>query len=425
MDELKKEKSKLEKQKEIGICLFMVLAYFMFAAPIYVLQQPLFDRYDFYIRAAVVFVLLAAYLREVLRTRRIDPLLIAYNLYAGILIIATLRSGGALATALWQRWLIADAFILLFYFSMQQDRQKIFLRIVFWTLAILILWDAKTTLVPKELWADDFSNIVFRNYNNKLPFYLPAIMIGYLIWEESGHDKTAWKSRAFLLFYIGLQVLMVVTVVYCHAVTTTMILCVFLLYLWLCAGSRMMQKFYSASATLFSLLFFYLEVWKAYSLGFIGRLTALVGKNATFSGRTPIWQVTSEFVRQKPLLGYGVMEPAARKSLLLDVYVSSYAHNMYLNTLFEAGIFGLMTKVAVMLLAVRRAWKVENIRIRSCLIGGFVSYLAAAQFEDYSETVFLTLIALMYYYRGFSVKVTALENTGESEKLDIKERKSV
>ncbi len=85
----------------------------------------------------------------------------------------------------------------------------------------------------------------------------------------------------------------------------------------------------------------------------LGAITSLLGKDVTLTGRTLIWQLALESVRERPLLGYGWggywngwMSPS-RRVLLGGTFKPSNAHNALIEYLLNLGVLGASLAVAI------------------------------------------------------------------------------
>lgn len=97
----------------------------------------------------------------------------------------------------------------------------------------------------------------------------------------------------------------------------------------------------------------------------LNTLLGLVGRDATFSSRTVIWQVLMQSVEKRPLLGFGYQAFWAGTSseamnALMVIYarirfLASYAHSGYLAVLLENGAVGLALIIILSLQAGKSA----------------------------------------------------------------------
>lgn len=92
-------------------------------------------------------------------------------------------------------------------------------------------------------------------------------------------------------------------------------------------------------------------------LGNFDRLTLLIGRDPTFTGRTQIWSLILALVSERPLTGYGVGAPwragspirAYAEQTLGFEFVS--AHNGLLDLVLEAGLVGLVVIIPLAVVA--------------------------------------------------------------------------
>lgn len=88
-------------------------------------------------------------------------------------------------------------------------------------------------------------------------------------------------------------------------------------------------------------------------------LAALLGRDATFSGRTEIWNFTLQLIGKRPWFGHGfnsadaLLEPVSKTTLFLS---ATSAHSAYLDVLFDLGIVGLALLIGTVLFVLARAY---------------------------------------------------------------------
>ncbi len=91
---------------------------------------------------------------------------------------------------------------------------------------------------------------------------------------------------------------------------------------------------------------------------------ALMGRNATFSGRTKIWSAVLHLVAHRPFLGYG-LAGAGGTTIWASVeaatgwqFGSGRTHSIYLDALFRFGLLGSAILLSALFLGVRHILKV-------------------------------------------------------------------
>jgi exopolysaccharide production protein ExoQ len=153
-------------------------------------------------------------------------------------------------------------------------------------------------------------------------------------------------------------------------------------------------------------------------LFFSDDVVAIVGKDATFTGRTYIWENVLNLIWQRPILGFGYS--AGTTDVLRPILTSTVgltavdAHNGYLDTLLGTGTVGLMALILCLASAVVTATnriKVSAGSERDCFVL-LLSFPVAASFLSFSEVhpvarvqgtlgalVYMSFVTIPYYVR--------------------------
>jgi exopolysaccharide production protein ExoQ len=110
----------------------------------------------------------------------------------------------------------------------------------------------------------------------------------------------------------------------------------------------------------------------------LNSLTPLLGRDATLTGRTPIWEFAIEMIRQQPLMGYGygtfwsgADAPGAAYWHRTHFFVI-HAHNLWIQMLLDAGVVSL---VLLMMMIVQACVRISSLTGRVGL--PFLSWHAA------------------------------------------------
>jgi len=95
---------------------------------------------------------------------------------------------------------------------------------------------------------------------------------------------------------------------------------------------------------------------------------------STLTARTELWEQALELVRQRPLTGYGL---TASRGLFFETTGLGGGHNAFINVLTDAGLIGLLTFVAVLVVLVR---SISSLKGRPSTIGDRTLLWAALAF---------------------------------------------
>ena len=124
----------------------------------------------------------------------------------------------------------------------------------------------------------------------------------------------------------------------------------------------------------------------------------ILGKTLTFTDRVYIWDYVIEFIKNKPLFGYGFQSSEIR-FLMTNVYQSYHAHNEILEIIYKSGLIG-MSIITFMCVALKKHIyniKIENIKI--IIMVFTIVYLIMFITEYYDIKNFIYLFILAEYFR--------------------------
>ncbi|MGC1296934.1 MAG: O-antigen ligase family protein [Alloacidobacterium sp.] len=145
-------------------------------------------------------------------------------------------------------------------------------------------------------------------------------------------------------------------------------------------------------------------------------IAELLGRDATLTGRTAIWQQVWAAILKHPLLGYGFaafwqgMKGESYNVIIALRFVLFHAHNGFLEIRLELGAAGLLFLLGY-LRAWRKMWPILcSGKMRSALWTTFVLLLVA--FYDADENTLLTfnrLFWIVYVAAIANIEITSLE----------------
>lgn len=275
-----------------------------------------------------------------------------------------------------------------------------------WLFLLMTIIDIVTeVLFPKGLYSSAlYTTNWFLGYKTERFIYIfPMIVIfGYLDLRKSETLK--------LDFYVA-YILALVSC-YLSGATTCWVAMIFLmgayLLLRMLLGSkaslkrqRMLYRLADYRVGIILYIVILVGVFMAENISFMVDLTAMLGKDITFSRRNLIWSVIIFEVMRHPVLGVGYLSSSQYTSLVAYVGGTN-AHNMVLTILMYGGFVALAVYIVLFISCVRRSNKEYSIRdlflissVYSFLITGVTSSIMV-----YSTFGFLLYWLLEYEKRG-------------------------
>lgn len=145
---------------------------------------------------------------------------------------------------------------------------------------------------------------------------------------------------------------------------------------------------------LYLVAFFAIIVFRAQD--HLGDLFALLGKNATFTGRTVIWDTVLAFLSDPDhrLLGYGAQFTGGFQA---GGFYTGSAHNTVLQVLMIGGWAALVLLAALVAIACLRSFQGREQRLFACLSLSFGCMLVIGLTENICTVSFFMVLALMVY----------------------------
>ena len=191
-------------------------------------------------------------------------------------------------------------------------------------LVTMLIWPGGLYHTPMQSWDNWF--IGYRNMF--IYFFLPGMSL-----ELVG----AIQRKKYLRFYLALAVCVASMVMGGSATGLVSILLFALLsvtglYRWKWINGVSVTAAWLAA-------FFAIVVFKVQTL--MQPILDLLGRNATFTGRTGIWENTWTAIAQNPILGYGIQEESVRTQVTGNA-VGITAHNMIFEQWYCFGVIGLL-----------------------------------------------------------------------------------
>lgn len=167
--------------------------------------------------------------------------------------------------------------------------------------------------------------------NAQIMYILPAIFCTYIDgFIVNMRNKKSIVEFLFVLF-ISSYTLYVV-----QSSTSIIVLLIFTLLMIMSNSKFYAQIGMKFITMLYIIVFLFVIVFQSQTF-FSTWLFDLFDKDATFTGRTKIWERSIEYIKEKPYLGYG-LEPSEIRIIKMNNISALNCHNMLLEILYDGGI---------------------------------------------------------------------------------------
>lgn len=164
-----------------------------------------------------------------------------------------------------------------------------------------------------------------------------------------------------------------------------------------------------AFAVIYTLLFTFI-VWYGNDIEQIKWATAFVedtlSKDTTFSKRTVIWANAVDWIKESPLVGYGIQNAEWND----DHLEGSGAHNLLVMLLLNGGFVFCLSFLYIVIYAVREALAVHS-KATTAAVMSLCVLLVMAFFETYSIIYFFLYLQIIYYSASIPKQIEECEQT--------------
>lgn len=164
-----------------------------------------------------------------------------------------------------------------------------------------------------------------------------------------------------------------------------------------------------AFAVIYTLLFTFI-VWYGNDIEQIKWATAFVedtlSKDTTFSKRTVIWANAVDWIKESPLVGYGIQNAEWND----DHLEGSGAHNLLVMLLLNGGFVFCLSFLYIVIYAVREALTVHS-KATTAAVMSLCVLLVMAFFETYSIIYFFLYLQIIYYSASIPKQIEECEQT--------------
>ena len=275
------------------------------------------------------------------------------------------------------------------------------LKILNFIFYILILINFFTIIFfPKGMYKTSLysTNWFFKYDNIHIYMYFPALLVGYVNLELQ-NKKNFFK----IMFYLEILCILF-GVIYCHSATTIVSFSVLLLYL-IFRNKINSSIFFNAKNYLimYFSIFFGIVVCRLQNL-FSWFIVGVLKKDLTFTTRTILWDRIIEYIKAKPVMGYGIENTEIfRKKMNGNFF--THAHNTIYDILYKGGMLALISHFALLIEAIHSLYKNKNSSLAKIASIFILGVLITMNFEAREEKMGLYIILCICFNIGKIIKL--------------------
>jgi O-antigen ligase len=328
--------------------------------------------------------------------KRISKIIVLISLFMILVLFSTIINNGSYYSAI-INVITVLTLSLLVDFGINYDL-KPFLNAFEFFLFFLVLVNFLTIVIyPNGLYpsiSDGFrtmSNWFLGYKNNHILFIMPSILISLInSYLKSNH----MRLKDYLLIIISILTLVlnksstgivgIALIIFMIAITS------------LVKDGKLLNIVSYFIAYIIS--FFSIVIFRIQNV-FYYLIVEVLHKDITFTGRTYIWDYVMEFIKEKPLFGYGIEDSIYR--LNKTAYWRSYhAHDQILEVIYKTGFIGLFFYFEIIINSIIELFKYRSNRISQIISIVLFSYFIMMITEAYSFDNIIYLFVI-----GYNVKV--------------------
>ena len=217
----------------------------------------------------------------------------------------------------------------------------------------------------------------------------------------------AYKKGYFNLIF--LTIISLVSVLFLGSMTSAIGIFLMMAYMLCNRLFKYPKGWLIAFAVIYTLTFTFI-VWYGNDIEQIKWATAFIedtlSKDTTFSKRTVIWANAVDWIKESPLVGYGIQNAEWNDNHL----EGSGAHNLLVMLLLNGGFVFCLSFLYIVIYAVREALTVHS-KATTAAVMSLCVLLVMAFFETYSIIYFFLYLQIIYYSASIPKQIEECEQT--------------
>ena len=324
------------------------------------------------------------------------------------LLLVTIMNGGSFFDCI--RYVLPPIAVIMYY-EYSSNKQRIHLiRALFWIHFVFMVVNLLTVLFCSNglysVQGVTTENYYFLGHNNAAArFLLPGAFYA-IIYDYLERGKPGWKS-----YLISTASFLTVTLTWSN--TGMVGLGIIMLFVIVVAMRDMPAFFTGRNVFVLSVVLFIVVVLNN-NLGLFDYIIEnIFHKELTLTGRVYLWNTIMAAIARRPLIGYGYGVSIA------DIYstrryVSSSAHNYFLDLLLRGGFLQLIIQILIVIATYRSIDRThaKHDKLRQLMTATLLSYFVMWQFEPFVNSGY---IDMMLVFMIMTTVSTLLNNDKQIE----------
>lgn len=238
--------------------------------------------------------------------------------------------------------------------------------------------------------------LIGTNYNQIGPKVMFAFLFSVLL---------TYRYKIAIVNVIAVAVIGMISLFMVNSMTSAVSI-IILLFIYLTLWIRPLKKIILYSL-LFYIVFFQIFIvfgGNALNTTDTNMFLDLIGKDATFTGRTELWSYSSGYFWDSPVLGHGYISSQDYQDSGFFHGIKKTSHNYIYNILHKGGIillFVIYQLIAISYHKIKKKFYQSNVYI--IVLTGIVLMMMSL-FEIYDSIYVYFLLIFMYYYDWFNIE---------------------
>ena len=329
----------------------------------------------------------------VVRNGRIGGYVLSLGLLAGVVGVSTIVHSGDMYEYVMQWGMIVCPCLLMAV--LKDDELQAVLNLLAAIVFIMLALNLISMIVePRGIYRDAYGNSrwIYGNRNGYgVKLFFAIAFVGY----------AEYRSKSRLGFFTAvISVISLATALFLGSATTLVSVVVQVALMYALPGVPLLKKIKCGGLYALILIAFVLIVlFRIADYLPYDQVAVFFGKDlsystgSTFTGRTYIWDMVLDSIKQSPVFGVGIQEYVAQGVYQLGNADFDSAHNTVLQILLIGGAVGCLLLLAILVFAASQIDRESNSSLRAVFLAAMAAFLISSLFESVINVYFFTFLS--------------------------------